>query len=281
LYSDCPSLKQYGKHQFTKGSCRHCGCRQEKKTYQTFLGAANSTVLKIGERSPDWTESFYLHFRRDTPSDVYETKAYDELSGETMRLQAPTARLPGAGKLRDRQHRRLLALTAIKDRVVQMVDERLVELLERLRGAQGRLDTISTRNLTVAFLRDVALFEGKYPTPKQLEQVFAAVLYYLSPEIREEDICQRYEMSKSTLQTWKRILDDYVKGRDLMLEPVLPAGSRELIGEVAKRYLPEQQRCGPKHLLCPCGKKVSDIKVTSAFCPECGQWLQRSTESDD
>jgi hypothetical protein len=25
LYGDCPSIKQYGKHQFTKGVCRHCG----------------------------------------------------------------------------------------------------------------------------------------------------------------------------------------------------------------------------------------------------------------
>lgn len=205
LYSDCPSLKQYGKHQCKKGVCRHCGFKQDKKTYLTFLGAAQEMILRIPERSFD---------PRDAPSEiseVYETSRYDELSGQRFRVAPPTAPFRDAFSRSRRQFDRIRDAIGIQERIKRTIDPQFAELAKRLSGLDSESDAEWARRFAERFVTDVARYERKEPTRDQLEHVYAASLYCLSDNITEEEVCERFAVSKSTLQTWTDLLRRYDK----------------------------------------------------------------------
>jgi hypothetical protein len=174
LYADCPSLEQYGKHQYKNGVCRHCGFRQDKRTYRTFLGAAEAMILRIPERSFN---------PGDAPSDiseVYQTTGYNETSGQRFKIAPPTAPFREASEASRRQFDRIREAIRIQEQVKSRIDPQLAELAKRLSGLDSESDAQWARRFAERFVRDVAMYERKMPTRDQLEHVYAASLYYLS-----------------------------------------------------------------------------------------------------
>lgn len=163
LYGGYPSLKQYGKHQYKKGVCRHYGFKQDKTTYRTVLGAAQEMILRIPERSFD---------PPDAPSDiseVYETSHGDELSGQRFRVAPPTEPFRDASSASRRQFDRIREATRIQEHIERAIDPELTELAKRLSGLDSESHAQWARRFTERFVRDVAIYERKEPTRDQLE----------------------------------------------------------------------------------------------------------------
>jgi hypothetical protein len=133
------------------------------------------------------------------------------------KLVAPSEPLKLSNKHIRTFKRRLKRREQDLNELMRRVTLQLPVLHAILEGSVFQDHAKSITQFFLLFLKDVVDREKQFPTKKQLRQLYASTLYYLSnwpnhlslPEVTEMEVCSHYQLDSKTLREYCNILADY------------------------------------------------------------------------